>query len=378
MMHQIDKNLFWVLVALVLFGTVMVYSASSVTSRSHFGDPMFLLKRQLIRLLFGFGAMFLGMWLDYHIWQKYAIWGVVAVCGLLLFPLIPQLAGMGPVKGASRWVRLFGSSSLQPSELAKFALIIYLAEELSRRRQVLQSFRDGLMPVLLPILLLLGLIVLQPNFGMVMGLSLVAAAMLIVAGTPMRHFIYIGTPAAMALTVLMLRSSHAYARLRSFFTSGDPLREGYQITQSLIAIGSGGIFGVGLGQSKQKIFYLPEAHTDFIFAVIGEELGLLGATAVVLAFTYIAWRGIRIALRAQDRFGVTATILIFAMINLGVVTKLLPTTGIPLPFVSYGGSQLVVHMFIAGVLLNISTTARTHISRQASVNWATTGRRCAT
>ena len=370
-MRNYDKNILWAVVILVLFGTVMVYSASSITSQSRFGDPMFFLKRQLMRLVLGFGAMMLGMWLDYHIWQRYALWAIAGICALLLLPLIPQVAGMGPVKGASRWVKLFGSSSLQPSELAKFAMVIYLAEELSRRRQLLESFRDGIVPILLPIIVLLGLIVIQPNFGMVMGLSLVAIAMMLVAGIPIRHFAYIGIPSIAALGILMLKSSHAYIRLKSFFTTGDPLHEGYQIAQSLIALGSGGIFGVGLGQSKQKIFYLPEAHTDFIFAVIGEELGLIGASAVVIIFAYIAWRGTRVALRAPDRFGaylafgLTAIIFTFALINLGVVTRLLPTTGIPLPFVSYGGSQLVVHMFIIGVLLNISGTVRVPVAKPA-------------
>ncbi len=376
-----DKNLFWVVVALVLFGTVMVYSASSITSESRYGDPMFFLKRQLVRLCLGFAAMFVGMWIDYHFWQRYALWGLVAVCALLLLPLVPELAGVGAIKGANRWVRLFGSSSLQPSELAKFAIVVFLAEELSRRRQVLHYFRSGILPVLFPVSVALFLILLQPNFGMVMGLGFVVVAMLVVAGVPVRHFLYIGVPAAAALGVLMVKSHHAYMRLKAFFTRGDPLKEGYQITQSLIALGSGGIFGVGLGQSRQKIFYLPEAHTDFIYAVIGEELGLVGATAVLLAFAYIAWRGIRIALRAPDRFGaylafgITATILTFALINLGVVTRLLPTTGIPLPFVSYGGSQLVVHMFSVGVLLNISSAVKVPLSKPAL---EVLERRCAT
>ncbi|RKZ24825.1 stage V sporulation protein E, partial [bacterium] len=292
-MRGYDRNIFWATIIIVLFGTVMVYSASSITSQSRFGDPMFFLKRQLIRLVLGFGAMALGMWLDYHIWQRYAVWAMIGICAFLLLPLIPQFAGMGPVKGASRWVRLFGSSSLQPSELAKFAMIIFLAEELSRRRQLLESFRDGIVPIIIPVAVLLGLIVLQPNFGMVIGLSFVAVAMMLVAGIPIKHFVYVSIPGFALLGLLMLKSHHAFLRLKSFFTSGDPLHEGYQIAQSLIALGSGGIFGVGLGQSKQKIFYLPEAHTDFIFAVIGEELGLIGATAVVMIFAYITWRGIR-------------------------------------------------------------------------------------
>ncbi|MCD6417987.1 putative lipid II flippase FtsW [bacterium] len=380
-MRGYDRNIFWATIIIVLFGTVMVYSASSITSQSRFGDPMFFLKRQLIRLVLGFGAMALGMWLDYHIWQRYAVWAMIGICAFLLLPLIPQFAGMGPVKGASRWVRLFGSSSLQPSELAKFAMIIFLAEELSRRRQLLESFCDGIVPIIIPVAVLLGLIVLQPNFGMVIGLSFVAVAMMLVAGIPIKHFVYVSIPGFALLGLLMLKSHHAFLRLKSFFTSGDPLHEGYQIAQSLIALGSGGIFGVGLGQSKQKIFYLPEAHTDFIFAVIGEELGLVGATAVVMIFAYITWRGIRVALRAPDRFGAylafgsTATIFTFAMINLGVVTRLLPTTGIPLPFVSYGGSQLVVHMFIIGVLLNISSAVKVPVAKPII---EIVGRRCAT
>jgi len=363
-MNRYDKNLFWAICILVLFGTVMIYSASSVTSAHKFGDPMFFLKRQVIRVIIGFGALYLGLRIDYHFWQKYAFWGIIAVCGLLLLPLIPQLAGMHAVKGANRWVKLFGSSTLQPSEIAKFALVIYLAEECSRRQQLLSSFKDGVLTIMIPVAVLLGIIVLQPNFGMVMGLFMVAVAMLIVVGVPFRHFIYLGVPSIAMLGVLMMTSHHALMRLKAFFLHSDPLGDGYQALQSLIALGSGGIFGLGLGQGKQKVFYLPEAHTDFIFSVIGEELGLIGTSLLVFLFAYIAWRGLRIVLRAPDRFGaylafgITSVYVFFALINLGVVTRLIPTTGIPLPFVSYGGSQLVVHMFIGGVLLNISSAVR--------------------
>ena len=380
-MKHYDKKIFWAIVIIVLFGTVMIYSASSVTSARKFGDPMFFLKRQIIRLLLGFAALYLGLRIDYHFWQKYAFWGLIAIGALLLLPLIPQLAGMGPVKGASRWVKLFGTSALQPSELAKFALIVFLAEELSRRRQLLDSFKNGILPILIPIVILLVLIILQPNFGMVMGLSMVAASMILIAGVPIRHFIYIGIPAISLLGILMLKSQHAFMRLRSFFLASDPLGDGYQSIQSLIALGSGGIFGVGLGQSRQKVFYLPEAYTDFIFAVIGEEFGLIGAAGVVLIFAYIAWRGLKIAFRAPDRFGaylafgVTSTIVFFALINLGVVTRLLPTTGIPLPLISYGGSQLVVYMFSIGVLLNISSAARVPMLKPAV---EIVGERCVT
>ena len=380
-MKHYDKKIFWAIVIIVLFGTVMIYSASSVTSARKFGDPMFFLKRQIIRLLLGFAALYLGLRIDYHFWQKYAFWGLIAIGALLLLPLIPQLAGMGPVKGASRWVKLFGTSALQPSELAKFALIVFLAEELSRRRQLLDSFKNCILPILIPIVILLVLIILQPNFGMVMGLSMVAASMILIAGVPIRHFIYIGIPAISLLGILMLKSQHAFMRLRSFFLASDPLGDGYQSIQSLIALGSGGIFGVGLGQSRQKVFYLPEAYTDFIFAVIGEEFGLIGAAGVVLIFAYIAWRGLKIAFRAPDRFGaylafgVTSTIVFFALINLGVVTRLLPTTGIPLPLISYGGSQLVVYMFSIGVLLNISSAARVPMLKPAV---EIVGERCVT
>ncbi len=363
-MKDFDRHIFWTVVALVLIGTVMIYSATSATSWNRFHDAMFFLKRQLVRVIIGFGLMYVGMKVDYHLWQKYAFWMLVGVGGLLILPLIPQLAGIGAVKGANRWVRLFGSSTLQPSELAKFAIIVFVAEECSRRQQVLSDLRHGLMPILIPVGLVLTAILLQPNFGMVMGLLMVVSSMLIVAGIPLKYFLYGGIPVSAGLVVLMLSSTHAYMRLNSFFSAIDPLGDGYQVLQSLIAIGSGGFFGLGLGQGKQKIFYLPEPHTDFIFAVIGEELGFIGAVAVVLLFGYLVLRGLRVVLRAPDRFGayvafgITAEIMFFALINFGVVTRLMPTTGIPLPFISYGGSQLVVHMFMAGVLLNISAAAR--------------------
>jgi len=368
-MKGYDKKLFWTVVILVLLGTVMVYSASSVTCARKFGDPMFFLKRQLLRVFFGCAALYIGMRINYHFWQKYAFYGLVAIGALLLLPLVPTLAGMGPVKGASRWVKLFGSSALQPSEIAKFVLVIFLAEELSRRRQILNSFKQGLMPIFIPVVILLGLILLQPNFGMVMGLSMVAAGMLVIAGIPWKHFAYIGVPSTVLLGILMFKSEHAFLRLKSFFSDSDPLGDGYQAMQSLISIGSGGILGVGLGQGKQKVFYLPESHTDFIFAVIGEELGLIGAVGVLILFGFFAWRGLRITLRAPDRFGaylafgLTSAIVFFSLINIGVVTRLLPTTGLPLPFISYGGSQLVVHMFLVGVLLNVSTAAKAPLAK---------------
>ena len=370
-MNKYDKNLFWAFVILVLFGTVMIYSASSVTSAHKFGDPMFFLKRQIVRVIIGFGFLFLGLRIDYHFWQKYAFWGIIAICGLLFLPLIPELAGMHAVKGASRWVKLFGSSTLQPSEIAKFALVIYLAEECSKRQQLLPNFKDGIFTIMIPVVVLLGIIVLQPNFGMVMGLFMVTITMLLVAGIPIRHFIYIGVPSTAALGFLMLTSHHALMRLKSFFLHSDPLGDGYQALQSLIALGSGGIFGLGLGQGRQKVFYLPEAHTDFIFSVIGEELGLIGTIMLVSLLAYVAWRGLRIVLRAPDRFGaylafgITSVYVFFALINLGVVTRLIPTTGIPLPFISYGGSQLVIHMFMAGVLLNVSAAARVPAAKPA-------------
>ena len=380
-MREFDRHILWSVVILVIIGTVMIFSATSATSKGRFGDSAFFLKRQIIRVIIGFGAMYLGMRIDYHLWQRYAFWMLVAVSGLLILPLIPQLAGIGAVKGANRWVRIFGSSTLQPSELAKFALIVFVAEECSRRRQVLSDFRHGILPIIGPVAVVLVAILLQPNFGMVMGLLMVVSSMLIFAGVPMRYFVYGGIPAGIVLTILMLTSTHAYMRLKSFFSTSDPLGDGYQALQSLIAIGSGGFFGLGLGQGKQKIFYLPEAHTDFIFAVIGEELGFLGTAFVILVFAYLVWRGLRVVLRAPDRFGayvafgIISEIMFFALINLGVVTRLIPTTGIPLPFISYGGSQLLVHMFMAGVLLNISASAR-RLEKNQVLQLA--GERCAT
>ncbi|RKZ34932.1 putative lipid II flippase FtsW [bacterium] len=369
-MHKYDKNLFWAIVIVVLIGTVMVYSASSTTSARKFGDPLFFLKRQIIRVIIGFGALYLGIKIDYHFWQKYAFWGIIAIGGLLFLPLIPQVAGIESIKGAQRWVKIFGSSTLQPAELAKFALVIFLAEECSKRQQILSDLKSGILPIIIPPAILITAILLQPNFGMVMGLLMVTASMLLVAGIPIKLFTYLGTPVAVSLSLLMISSEHAFLRLKSFFMDSDPLGDGYQAMQSMIALGSGGLLGLGLGQGKQKIFYLPESHTDFIFAVIGEELGLVGTMIVVLLFAYIAWRGIRIVFRAPDRFGaylafgITATFVFFALINLGVVTRLIPTTGIPLPFISYGGSQLVVHMFMAGVLLNISSVVKSPVNRQ--------------
>lgn len=360
MEQRYDKYLLGATVLLTIIGTVMIYSASAF----RYNDSMYFLKRHLFNLCIGGILFYLGWKIEHHFWQRYAMVGIIFACLLTLLPIIQvKYLGGEAIKNVNRFVSL-GGFSFQPSEIARFLVVVFLAEELSRRRPVIQSFRYGLLPVIVPVAIVIFIIVKQHSYGMALGFSLVTMTMFIFSNVRWKHLLILALTIFVLIGISIRKTPYAFARVKSFFLESDPQESGYQTYQAFIALGRGGIIGVGLGNGLQKLFYVPEVQTDFIFAIIGEELGIWGTTMIVALFAIIAWRGIKIALRAPDTFGgnvaigITSMIFIFALINLAVVTRSIPTTGIPLPFVSYGGTQLITNLFMIGVLLNISESIK--------------------
>jgi cell division protein FtsW len=352
---------------LCLFGAVMILSASAVTAEQQYGHSYIFLLRQAAWLLLGLSGMFVLMRTDYRKLREPAVIYPV-VCVVLL--MLVGTFFLDKSHATHRWIK-FGPVNIQPSELAKLAVILYLAWFLDVKRRskaemefCKEDFLQTILPAAGPILICVVLVLLQPDLGTAIDIVLVATAILYVAGLSWK---WIAAGAAAAIPVLYLLITHvAYrqARLMAFLhPDSDPQGAGFQLLQSLIAVGSGGFTGVGLMESKQKLFYLPEAHTDFIYAVICEELGFIGAMIVIALFVVYGWRGMRAAFSAPDGFGkllalgITAMVLSQALINFAVVLGMVPTKGIPLPFISYGGSSLLVMLLATGVLLNISQQA---------------------
>ncbi len=352
-----DKVLFATLVALSLFGCVMIYSASAVSAGETSGNPYRFLLKQIAALLLGGIAAFAVYRTDYRLfsrpWFVYGAYGAtLAAAAFALF--------RPPINGARRWIPL-GVTMLQPSELLKVALVVVLAHQLARKTEKAGDPERALVPAIVFSGLAAGVVLLQPDLGTAVCYVMLCAVVLWLAGTRSRFFL-IGALASLPVAAaLMLSADYRRARLLSFLKpEADPLGAGFQAIQSLIAVGAGGWFGNGLGGSRQKLFFLPFPHTDFIFAIVGEELGFAGALGIVACFGIVAWRGLRAAHRAPDAFaaflaaGATAMIVIQAAINLSVVLALFPTKGIPLPFVSYGGSSAIASWIAGGLILNIS------------------------
>ncbi|MBN2541468.1 putative lipid II flippase FtsW [bacterium] len=355
-----DTVLLVATLVLLSIGIVMVFSASCGIASIQYNNPHLFLKFHLIRVAIGFIAMFLFYKLDYH-YLKLGI-NFVLILGiiLLVITLIPALSGQTDPNRAKRWI-IIHDISFQPSELVKLALIIFLAFRISEIKGKIKEFTTGLIPLLLPVALIITLIIRQPNYSEVIAISFIVFFMIFIAGADWKHILALGVIEVLLVAVILVSREYSLERLTTFFGQGDPLNEAYQTNQSLIALGSGSMFGVGIGNSWQKMFYLPVAHTDFLLAIIGEELGFVGTMAVMVGFLVFCWRGIKIALRARDKLGfliangITAFIFVHFAINVGVVTDLLPNTGIPLPFMSYGGTFLLFSMMGVGILLNIST-----------------------
>jgi cell division protein FtsW len=353
-----DHTLLFVALTLALVGLVMVFSASAIVAGNRFHDPEFFLKRQVAWLGFGFLLMHVISRVDYSLWKKLSVPILLCMLVLLVMVLVP---GIGvAAKGARRWLRV-GPISIQPAEMVKLVTVMYLAAYLTKKADKVTLFRSGLLPPLVVIGVLCGLVLLEPDLGTVVVIGLVTVGMLFLAGARLSHLIGLGLCAIPAALVLVLGSSYRRQRLMTFLAPWkDASDAGFQITQSFLAFGSGGPFGVGLGEGKQKLFFLPEAHTDFVLALVGEELGLAGTASVIVLFAIFVWRGFLISARARMPFGkflglgITLLIGLQALVNAAVVTGLLPTKGLTLPFVSYGGSSLVVSFVGVGMLLSIS------------------------
>lgn len=357
---QYDKTLLFAILMLLVISVVMVYSSSSVVALTTYDDSAFFMKRQLLWAAVGLAFLTLAMRIDHRrLSDQRVVLAIMAISFILLaVTLVPGIGRL--VNGSRRWLR-FGMMSFQPVELAKFAIVVYLSYYIAKKGERIRDFMNGMVPAYVVTAVFLSVAVLQPDFGSAMTLAAVAGIMLFAGGANIFH---IGGTLLAALPFIIFAVAHKAYRWRRIVAFLDPWSDpqgaGHQIIQSFLAFGSGGVFGRGLGEGRQKLFFLPERHSDFIYAVIGEELGLIGALAVILLFLIILWRGVRIALAVGDPFsrllalGITLLICLQGLINMAVVTGLLPTKGIALPLVSYGGSSLVVTMAALGVLLNVS------------------------
>ena len=354
---QTDKILFGAVVILVLFGVVMVFSASAVIASERYGSSYYYLIRQGIWAIFGLAIMVFMMNVDYRrLSNPLVIFPALGAQVLLLFIAL----FLHPLNNTRRWLHA-GAISFQPSELAKIVVIVFLAYFLKMRKDEISDWKR----IILPVGLVVGtdalLILKEPDFGTTLALGLIVAAMLYAAGLPLVYFGYGLLAAFPMIFLLIFHVGYRYKRMLAFLhPDADPLGTGFQILQSYIAVGTGGITGLGLMEGKEKLFFLPEPQTDFIFAVISEELGFIGAVLVLILFGIILWRGLRAAARCSDDFGrllaigLTVMVVGQALVNISVVIGLLPTKGIPLPLVSYGGSSLIMTLLAVGILLNIS------------------------
>lgn len=354
----VDKMLFLAAAGLVGLGMLMIYSASFPSSQRDWGTDWHFVTRQGVAALVGIAAMVGGLLVDYRVYRRPAVvaFAVLSTFGALILVLMtPTIAGV------HRWISL-GGFNVQPSEIAKLTVILFMASYLARKDERINDVWYGLTPALSVVGLIAFLIAIEPDLGTACAVAAIAGTMLWVAGLSWKFVAQIGALGAAAAAFQILRTGYQSRRIIAFLDPwADPRGAGYQTVQSLIAVGSGGVTGVGLAESGQtRNFFLPFPYTDFIYAVVAEELGFIGALAVVSAFLVILWRGMRAALRAPDRFGfylgvgLTTFLVLQAMVNMSIVVNLLPTTGIPLPLVSYGGSSLVICCAAIGVLLNLS------------------------
>jgi cell division protein FtsW len=360
---HVDYILIGAVVLLLAFGAQMVYSASVVVAHNEFGDETYFFTRQLTWIAVGTVGLIVAASVDYHRWQKVSLLLLIVTVVALVLVLVP---GLGMIQyGSARWLKLGPLPSFQPSELAKVAVVIYMADWLARKGRGVSRFTHGSIPFLIILSLIAGLVVVEPDMGTAVIICAVAFSVFFVAGANLWHLILGFVPGG-ALTAVIVAYAAPYRaeRLAGFLDPfADPLGKGWQAMQTFIALGSGGLTGVGFGMSRQKAYFLPNAHTDSILAIIGEELGLIGTLSVIVLLMVVGWRGLRIAMRAPDPFGrllalgLTAKILWQSIINIGAVTSSLPYTGVTLPFVSFGGNSLCMTMIGVGLLLSVSRFA---------------------
>jgi len=355
-----DPVLLGVILALLIIGIVMTYSSSAVKGYLYYDDPYHFFKAELIWVAMGLAAMTIALHVDLNLISRW-IKPLFYISILLL--LLVKVPGIGKtVNGATRWIGV-GPLSLQPSEVAKITMVFLMARFLALNPYNITSFRKGIIPSLALLALVAGLVMLQPDLGTTLVIAATVFFMLFAVGAKIWHMAGLGLTGVGLIVLAIIAEPYRMRRIFAFLDPwADPSGKGYQTIQSLLALGPGGLFGLGLGQSRQKFLYLPENHTDFIFAMIGEELGFVGASLVVILFFLFMWRGYRAAIQAPNNFlgllgvGLTSLIGVQAMINMGVVSGVLPVTGITLPFISYGGTSLLFTMACAGFLLNISAT----------------------
>jgi cell division protein FtsW len=348
---------------LVTVGTAMIYSSSSILAMERFKDAQYFLKKQVFFVLIGMTAMVLLTKLDYHLLRKWAYPGVILSIILLLLIFVPHLGIRAG--GARRWLNLV-FFSFQVTEFAKICIVLFLAHFLSRKVNVLKSFSRGVLAPLLVTFFIIGLIALEPDFGTAVIIAMILMMMLFLAGCSMKHLGGLTALLIPAAVWMVMFKSYRMDRLKVFLNPwSDPGNKGFQIIQSLLSFGSGGAFGVGIGDGMQKLFYLPEPHTDFILSVIAEESGFVGVMAVICLFAVLIVRGFMVAFRAPDLFGtllaagLTMVLALGAFINIAGVMGLIPLKGLTLPFLSYGGTSLIMSLVAVGILLNISSHERT-------------------
>ena len=351
------KKIILIVLIILVIGLTMVYSSSHIWAQYKENDALYYLKRQGLFMILGLILLFIFSKIDYHLYQKYSHLILIVSFLLLILVLIP---GIGIVRGGSRsWFNL-GIFALQPSEIFKIALIIYVSDYISHHYHQMKKLRYCLKPLIVMGLGFL-LIMLQPDFGSGFVMCCSILVMIILTPFPFRYVVFLGCAGVIAIVLMILSAPYRLKRIIAFLDPfQDPLGSGYQVIQSLYAIGSGGLFGLGLGKSRQKYFYIPEPQNDFIFAIIGEELGLVGCILVIMLFVILVYRCVKIALKSKDLFacmvviGIGAQIGIQAAFNIAVATSSMPATGVALPFISYGGTSLTVLMGEIGIVLNIS------------------------
>ncbi len=356
---QVDRTILTVVLLLVALGTVMVYSASSTMATARFGDGAYYLKKHLIRVALGLSLMFLFARARYKKVVRLGRPLLVVSFATLLLVLLPGLGGV-TAKGANRWLAL-GPFTFQPSELARFALLLWLADTLVTRRNMLDRFTDGFIPILAPVAAAVVLIVIEPDFSTAVAVAAICGGMIFLAGARILHLGGLVAGATPLIYFALISSEYRRARIMAFLEgTGDITGANYQVWQSLIGLGSGGLIGKGLGNGAQKLRFLPEPFNDFIFSIVGEELGLVGALVLLVLFLLLVIRGFRVAASVNSPVGallsagVSLSIGLYVLINIGVVTSLLPATGLALPFISYGGSSLIFSLAGVGILLSIS------------------------
>lgn len=365
--RRFDLTLLIPVVCLVALGLVMVFSSSANLAAERYHSEYFFLERHAVRVGIGLVVLFVLARVDYHGLQRVAPW---ALAGTVLL-LAVLLAVGGAVRGANRWLSL-ATITIQPTEIARVACVVYLAKLLDRKGERMTSFKEGILPACMVLGLIAFLVLLQPNLGSTIALLATGFVMLLLAGARRRHLAVLAAAGVVVACLAVSRNGYMMERVQGWLGQwghgdADTLGKSWQVTQSILALGSGGLLGAGPGHGLQKVFFLPDPHTDFIFAVIGEELGLIGTAAVVLAFVVIFLRGLKIAGHSPDRFGfllaagLTVNLSVYVAMNIAVVTGVIPTTGLPLPFISYGGSALVVNLGVTGVLLNIASQVETGI-----------------